>query len=99
MIRTTVGEARKEWGDDLVVASLAAVAKDLEKDGWRIVYDATHGVRLNHRIRIRDQVRMPAWQDVSRILEAVRDEEASIRFCLKYDVSKAHRRIQVARSE
>ena len=35
--------------------------KDLEKGEWRVVYDATHGVRLNHRIRIRDQVSVEQW--------------------------------------
>ena len=81
------------------MASLGAVVKDLEKDEWRVVFDATHGVNLNHRIRVRDQVRMPGWQDLSRTLEEARDDGLGVHFALKYDVSKAHRRVPVVEEE
>ena len=99
MIKTSLQQARAEWGEHLVIASLAAVEKDLAKDEWRVIYDATHGVNLNHRIRVRDQVRCPAWPDVSRILETCRDDGFNGHFVLAYDVSKAHRRIPIQRSE
>ena len=95
MLKTTAGEARARWGPHLVVASLAAVVKNLDKDEWRIVYDATNGVHLNHRIRVRDQIRMPLWQDISKTLEASREDGTNSHFALKYDVSKAHRRVPI----
>ena len=83
----------------MVLASLGAVAKDVERDEWRIVYDATHGVNLNHRIRVRDQVRMPTWQDLARIMEEAKEDGHGVHFALKYDVSKAHRRVPVIEEE
>ena len=65
----------------------------MERDEWRIAHDATHGVNLNHRIRVRDQVRMPTWQDLARIMEEAKEDGHGVHFALKYDVSKAHRRV------
>ena len=49
-------EARKRFGNRLFVSSLAVVD---EGEKIRVVHDATHGVELNNRIRVLDQVRYP----------------------------------------
>lgn len=49
----------EEYGDNRAVASLAVLAEDAITGRRRIIHDATHGVRVNHRIQCRDKVRMP----------------------------------------
>eukprot|EP00973_Karenia_brevis_P071320 9906156-Karenia_brevis.AAC.1 len=58
--------AQEEYGDHLVMAALGALEKD--DTTFRIIHDATHGVKVNPRIRPRDQVRYPAIAEKSRIL-------------------------------
>ena len=99
MEKLSLAEARRRWGQHLVLASLGAIVKDVEKDEWRIIHDASHHVHLNHRIRIRDQARMPAWQDVSRVLEEMQQDGHGVHFVIKYDVSKAHRRVPIVEEE
>eukprot|EP00974_Lingulodinium_polyedra_P091413 8861582-Lingulodinium_polyedra.AAC.1 len=98
-MKCTAGEARRRWGRRLVVAALGAVEKNPDKDEWRVVYDATNGVRLNHRIRVRDQVRCPTWPDVCRLLEAVREDGRAVHFGITFDVAKAHRRIPIREAD
>ncbi|CAK9111382.1 unnamed protein product [Durusdinium trenchii] len=49
----------EEYGDNRAVASLAVLAEDAITGRRRIIHDATHGARVNHRIQCRDKVRMP----------------------------------------
>ena len=56
MVDMDEAEARKIYGSKLHIASLSVVE---EKDKIRVVHDASHGVHVNHRIRVRDQVRCP----------------------------------------
>ena len=35
------------------------IVEDEEKDKTWIIHDATHGVRVNHRVRCRDKIRAP----------------------------------------
>ena len=36
--------------------ALAVIVEDEAKDKKRIIHDATHGVRVNHRIKCRDKL-------------------------------------------
>ena len=38
------------------IAALAVIVEDEEKGKKRLIHDATHGVRVNHRIKCRDKV-------------------------------------------
>ena len=95
MIRCSVASARQRWGARLSVAALGAVQKSVERDEWRVVYDATHAVRVNHQIRVRDQVQCPTWPDIAAVMENLEEEDHRIRFALLYDVDRAHRRVPV----
>ena len=64
-----------------------------------MVYDATHGVRVNNRIRVLDQIRFPAWPDLVLYLDEMAGDEMGVHFSAVFDVSKAHRRIPTVRSE
>eukprot|EP00973_Karenia_brevis_P005004 689319-Karenia_brevis.AAC.1 len=96
MREVPLAEARAEYGNKLVMAAIGALEKD--DSSFRIIHDATHGVKVNPRIRQRDQVRYPAVAEKAKILG-----KAAIRkmthFGLKADVSKAHRRVRVRRRD
>ena len=59
MDRMTLGEFKAKFGEHRAIASLAVIVEDEEKDKKRISHDATHGVRVNHRIKCRDKIRAP----------------------------------------
>ena len=67
-LKMSESEARARFGPDLVVASLGALVKDGAGDDVkiRLLYDGTHGVQVNERIRVRDRDRMPSAPDVKR---------------------------------
>ena len=63
MVELTVAEAESQWGA-ISVASLGALEK---KDGsLRVIHDATHGLAINSKIRVQDQIRSPMAGDLKR---------------------------------
>lgn len=94
MIKATVAEARARWPGRLAVAALGAIQKAAGKDERRVIFDATHAVHVNHKIRVRDQVRCPTWGDAGRLLEEPGPEHP-VRFALLYDVERAHRLVPI----
>jgi hypothetical protein len=99
MVTMRASEARREWGDRLTIASLGALEKAAGTDEFRIIYDATHGVRVNHRIRVRDQTKNPTWPDICGILGECAEDGLTPHFGMVYDVRKAHRIVKVARQD
>ncbi len=86
---------RARWPHS-VVASLGTIAKHAE-DGsckLRLLFDATHGVGLNNRIRVRDKERGPATADIKRVMRA-QAEEGSRVVGMVADVKDAHRTVPV----
>eukprot|EP00439_Symbiodinium_sp_Y106_P034280 s5728_g4.t1 len=53
----SVGDFLDHYGIHTAVAALAVVVEDEAEDKKRIIHDATHGLRLNHRIKCRDKLR------------------------------------------
>jgi hypothetical protein len=92
MVKMDVGSARRRWGDKLTIAALGAIEK--ADDSFRIIFDASNKVCLNHRIRVQDQVRMPVWQDIAKYVETFA-ASTGVRFSLTFDVSHAHRQIPI----
>ena len=83
--------AREKFGTRFAIAALGVVE---EKDKARVVHDGSHKVHVNHRIKVRDQLRCPGAGDIRTILrERVADGVKS--FGIMGDVSKAHRRVKV----
>ena len=87
-------EARRRF-TRLTVASLGAQKK--EKPGGevtaRILFDGTHGIDVNTRIRIRDQERAPIAADVKRFMRKSSLETPT--FALKADISETHWQVPI----
>ena len=58
---------RKRFGENTAIAALAVLVEDEEKDKKRLIHDATHGVRVNHRIKCRDKLRAPGGRNTPAI--------------------------------
>ena len=95
MVEMSDEAAQAEYGDKLFVAGLAVVQ---EPGKIRVVHDGSNGVHVNHRIRLRDQVRSPGAGELRAILKKAATEDSKM-FMLAGDVSKAHRRIKVRRED
>ena len=49
-----------QLGTDYAISSLAVLQ---ERDKIRVLHDATHKTCVNHKIRVRDQLRMPGFRE------------------------------------
>ena len=91
--------AREKYGDRLVVAALGAQAKSGSKDSSdltiRLLFSRTHGVPVNKGIRVRDQDKSPAAQDIKRVLRELAESHGP-KFGFKVDVKGAHRLIPIS---
>ena len=88
-------EAKELFKNDLFVAGLAVV---VEPTKIRVVHDGSNAVKVNHRIRPRDQTRAPGAGELRRILREQAQNGAKM-FAIAGDVSKAHRRIKIQRQD
>ena len=98
MEKMTLGEFKARFGENRAIASLAVIVEDEEKDQKRIIHDATHGVRVNHRIRCRDKIRAPGAREKKQILRELQANK-EIAYSVVGDISKAHRRYKHQASE
>ena len=98
MEKMTLGEFKARFGENRAIASLAVIVEDEEKDKKRIIHDATHGVRVNHRIRCRDKIRAPGAREKKQILLELQANK-EIAYSVVGDISKAHRRYKHQASE
>ena len=97
MERISEQELSRRFGEHLAIASLAVIF-DPVSDKRRLVHDATHKVRVNHKIKCRDKLRMPGPREKFLLLQQYQ-ENKSVPFSLIADVSKAHRRVRHKKQE
>ena len=57
MAKMSLGEFQERYGDHWAMAALAVIVEDEASAKKRIIHDATHGVRVNRRIKCRDKIR------------------------------------------
>ena len=69
MDKLSMKEFEERYGDHRAIAALAVIVEDEEKGKKRLIHDATHGVRVNHRLKCRDKIRA--------LLERVRRSSSS----------------------
>ena len=91
MEKLTLEEAKRRFGDKVAVSSLAVLVEDNHQGKKRVIHDATHGTKVNNRIRCRDTCRSPSAREKQYLL-AYHKQRRSVLFSLVGDISKAHRR-------
>ena len=91
MEELTLQEAKLRCGDKIAISSLAVLVEESSGNKKRIIHDATHGTKVNHRIRCRDKQRSPGAREKMYLLPYYK-KRASVVFSLVGDISKAHRR-------
>ena len=93
MVEIPLSEAIASYGPKLSIASLGAIEK---KDGsYRVVHDGTHGVNINAKIKLRDQLRNPTAGDLCSVLKYM----PQAAFGLTGDIKRAHRLAKVAEQD
>eukprot|EP00972_Heterocapsa_arctica_P061987 9139068-Heterocapsa_arctica.AAC.1 len=63
-----LGDAKARWGERLTISALGALKKDASGQSFRIIYDASNRVLINHRIRARDKLRYPTVGDLASVV-------------------------------
>ena len=98
MEKMTAKHFREKFGEDTAIAALAVIVEDETIGKKRMIHDASHGVRVNHRIRCRDKIRAPGAREKKSILRELR-ERNEVAFSVVGDISKAHRRFKHSADE
>ena len=97
MVKYRKEDMEKRFGQNFAVASLAVlVSPDSGKK--RLVHDGTLRVGVNHRIRCRNQLRMPGVREKFYLLQHYQ-RKGEVLFSVTADVAKAHRRVKIRREE
>ena len=98
MEKLTMKEFEDKYGDHRAIAALAVIVEDEDKGKKRLIHDATHGVRVNHRIKCRDKIRAPGAREKKQLLlEMI--EGGKTAFSVVGDIFKAHRRFKHRQDE
>ena len=63
-----------------------------------MIHDATHEVRVNHRIRCRDKIRAPGAREKEQLLREMM-EARQVGLSVVGDIAKAHRRFKYQQEE
>ena len=92
MAKMSMGEFLERYGEHTAIAALAVIVEDEELDKKRIINDATHGVRVNHRVKCRDA------REKKHLLRE-HEEEGETAFSVVGDIAKAHRRYKHSAKE
>ena len=98
MERLTLDQAKTRFGDKIAISSLAVLVEQNHQGKKRVIHDATHGTKLNNRIRCRDKTRSPSAREKQYLLAYFQENKRSV-FSLVGDISKAHRRFLHAPGE
>ena len=98
MAKMSLGDFLDHYGIHTAIAALAVIVEDEAKDKKRIIHDATHGVRVNHRIKCRDKLRSPGAREKKHLLRE-HEEAGEVAFSVVGDIAKAHRRFKHAAKE
>ena len=61
--KMTREQFEEEFGEARAVASLAVLVEDEVSGKKRVIHDGSHGVKVNHRIRCLDKLRMPGGRE------------------------------------
>ena len=68
MLKMSLCDFKAKYGEHRAIAALAVIVEDELSGKKRMIHDAFHGVRVNHRIRCRDNIRAPAAREKKQLL-------------------------------
>ena len=91
MEKISLEEAERRYGNRVAISSLAVLVEEGHGGKRRVIHDASHGVKLNNRIRCRDKLRSPGARENQYLLASYAEQGTPL-FSLVGDISKAHRR-------
>ena len=91
MEKLSMEEAQLRFGDKIAISSLSVLIEETHGNKKRIIHDATHGTKINNRIKCRDKQRSPGAREKLYLLDYYKRRKKVV-FSLVGDISKAHRR-------
>lgn len=98
VVKMTEEEFESTYGDERAVAALAVLVEDEEAGKKRVIHDGSHDIRVNHRIRCLDKIRMPGGREKRYLLMKYK-ESRDVVFSVIGDIGKAHRRFKYDKRE
>ena len=93
MLKMPLRDFKAKYGEHRAIAALAVIVEDESVGKKRMIHDATHGLRVNHRIRCRDKIRAPEAREKKQLLREMM-EAKQVAFSVVGDIAKAHRRFK-----
>eukprot|EP00435_Cladocopium_sp_Y103_P048779 s1206_g14.t1 len=96
--KMTRQEFEMRYGSDRAIAALAVLVEDEVTGKKRVIHDASHGVRVNNRIRCQDKLRMPGGREKRYLLSMFQRAKSTV-FSVIGDFGKAHRRFKYREEE
>ena len=105
MLKMSLGDFKAKYGEHRAIAALAVIVEDELLGKKRMIHDASHGVRVNHRIRCRDKIRAPGAREKKQLLREMKQllremmEAREVAFSVVGDIAKAHRRFKPREEE
>jgi hypothetical protein len=97
MTKVLRSDADRLFGKHLSVAALAVLVDEVTGKK-RIIHDGSNKVRVNHKIKSLDKIRMPGPKEKFYLLKGLEDHR-SVALSILSDVSKAHRRFKHCQEE
>ena len=93
MLKMSLRHFKARYGEHRAIAALTVIVEDEAIRKKRMIHDANHGVRVNHRIRCRDKIRAPGTREKKQLLREMM-EARQVAFSVVGDIAKAHRRFK-----
>ena len=93
MLKMSLRDFKAKYSETTAIAALAVIVEDESVGKKRMIHDATHGVRVNHRIRCRDKIRAPGARETKQLLREMM-EARQVAFSVVGDIAKAHRQFK-----
>ena len=87
MEKISLEEAKRRFGDKIAISSLSVLVEEAHGNKRRIIQDATHGTKINNRIKCRDKQRSPGAREKMYLLAYYKDK-GNVIFSLVGDISQ-----------
>ena len=97
MLKMSLRDFKAKYGEHRAIAALAVIVEDEAIGKKRMIYDATHGVRVNHRYVAVDTLpRQDTGVGAREKKQLLREmmEARQVAFSVVGDIAKAHRRFK-----